>query len=92
VGNVEPWKPWKSVAEEERINFLTVTHRRTLCQDERILRKHKEVLWRMDLRDVRKISREKRGGGAQERDSLTCTTGISVDDSTVLQKYLDLVD
>ncbi len=120
------WAMWNlgnhggSVSEEERSNFLTVTHWRTLCQGERILSKHKQVLWIMDLRDVRKLSREKRGGelkipwllckrmsctdqnenlivmgkdmNQEVRVCLSRTAGISLDDNTVLQKYLDLVD
>ena len=110
----------KAVAEEERSNFLTVAHWRTLCQGERMLQKHKQALWRIELRDVRKLSREKRGGEQKlpwllcKRMSSTDQTenlsvmgkgrnqevrvflpriaGISLDDSTVLQRYLDLVD
>ncbi len=61
------WVTWnhgnhgEAVTKEERSNFLTVANWRTLCQGERILRKHKQELWRMELRDVRKLSREKMG-------------------------------
>ncbi len=110
----------ETVTEEERSNFLTVANWRTLCQGERILRKHNQVLWRMELRDVRKISREKMGGeqkipwllckrmsstdqnenlnvvgkdrNQEVRVCLPRTVGISLDDNTILQKYLDLVD
>jgi hypothetical protein len=74
----------------------------------------------MELRDVRKISREKMGGeqkipwllckrmsstdqnenlnvvgkdrNQEVRVCLPRTVGISLDDNTILQKYLDLVD
>ncbi len=110
----------EAVAEEERSIFLTVANWRTLCQGEGILRKHKQVLWRMKLRDVRKLSREKMGGEHKipwllckrisstdqnenlsvvgkdrNQEVIVClprTEGISLDDSTALQKYLDLVD
>ena len=67
-GGEPTWAMWnhgnhgKAVAEEERSNFLTVAHWRTLCQGEKMLQKHKQALWRIEVRDVRKLSREKRGG------------------------------
>jgi hypothetical protein len=33
-----------------------------MCQGESILWKHKQVLWKMELRDVRKLGREKMSG------------------------------
>ena len=69
VDGGEPvWATWnhgnhgEEVAEEERSNFLTVSNWRTLCHDEKILWKYKQVLGGMELRDVRKLSREKMGG------------------------------
>jgi hypothetical protein len=110
----------KAVAEEERSNFLTVAHWRTLCQGEKMLQKHKKALWRIEVRDVRKLSREKRGGeqklpwllckrmsptdqtenrilmgkgrNQEVRVFLPRIAGISLDDNTDLQRYLDLVD
>ncbi len=52
----------EEVTEEERSNFLTVTNWRTLCHGEKILWKCKRTLGGMELRDVRKRSREKMGG------------------------------
>jgi hypothetical protein len=62
------WAMWnhgdhgETVSEEERSNFLTVANWKILCRGERILWKHKQIPWRMELRDVRKLSREKMGG------------------------------
>jgi hypothetical protein len=85
-----------------------------------MLQKHKQALWKIEVRDVRKLSREKRGGeqklpwllckrmsptdqtenlslmgkdrNLEVRVFLPRIAGISLDDSTVLQRYLDLVD
>ena len=69
VDGGEPvWATWnhgnhgEEVSEEERNNFLTVSNWRTLCHGEKILGKYKQVLGGMELRDVRKLSREKMGG------------------------------
>jgi hypothetical protein len=125
-GGEPTWAMWnhgnhgEAVAEEERSNFLTVAHWRTLCQGERILHKHRRVLWKIELRDVRKFSREKRGGeqklpwllckrvsSTDQNENLSVAgkgrnqaarvflpriAGISLEDSTMLQRYLDLVD
>ncbi len=62
MGNVESCKPYRSSSRGGKKQlFVTIADWRTLCQGERILRKHKQVLWRMKL-DVRKLSREKMGG------------------------------
>jgi ribonuclease HI len=127
VDGGEPvWATWnhgnhgEEVVEEERSNFLTVSNWRTLCQGEKILWKYKQVLGGMELRDVRKLSREKmegqhkipwllckrtpsadqnenpsvvgKGRKQEVRVCLPRTMGISLGDSTALQKYLDLVD
>ncbi len=64
-GQISTWNHGnhgEEVAEEERSNFLTVSHWITLCHGEKILWKYKQVLGGMELRDLRKLSREKMGG------------------------------
>ncbi len=69
-GGERVWATWnyenhgETVSEEERTNFLTVANWRTLSCDQGPAREYcgNMIRYCVDLRDVRRLSREKIGG------------------------------